>query len=56
MVDGKDADHRELPQPRQDARGRYLPLRRDQHHFVAEQHAQRARELGAEHDAELARL
>ena len=52
MVDRENPDHGELPQPRQDAGRRHLPLRRDQHHFVADRYHERPRQLDAEHDAE----
>jgi hypothetical protein len=56
MIHRKNSDHRELTQPRHDAGRRHLPLRRDQHDFIAGGHGQSARELDAEHDAEFAGL
>ena len=49
MPDFKGAGHRELAHPRQDAGRRHLPLRRHQHHLVAERHSQRARQRCAQH-------
>ena len=54
VADLEDADHGELLEPRHHAGRRDLALRRDQRHLVADAHAERARQLGAEHDAELA--
>jgi hypothetical protein len=53
-ADLEDADHLEGFQPRHDPGRRHRALRRDQRHLVAGEHAQRARQVGAEHDAELA--
>jgi hypothetical protein len=50
------ADQRELLEARDHAGGRDQALRRDQRDLVARQHAERAREIDAEHHAELARL
>ena len=55
-ADLEDADHAEALEARQRAGGGHRALRRDDDHRIAEPHAERARELGAEHDAELAGL
>ena len=53
-ADFEYADNLERFQARQHAGRGYRALRRDQRHLVAGEHTQRARQVGAEHDAEFA--
>jgi hypothetical protein len=55
MARVEGAHHRHLLQARQHARRRDLPARRDQGHRIAFAHPELARQLDAQHDAELAR-
>ena len=55
-ADVEDADHLEALEARQRAGRRDGALRRDHDDGVARHHAERAREVAAEHDAELAGL